>query len=111
MATINNPKTNETRKTAPRKPAVGHNHKMEISRLYNGSFISFDLLINGTWIYGCKVQTVKATGEAFVSWPSRQGKDGKWYAVARPADWDEIDNEQLIGIVNAELQRQGGLTK
>ena len=41
-----------------------------------------DLSINGVCIYGVTVRASRDGGE-FLAWPSKQGKDGKWYAIAR----------------------------
>lgn len=43
--------------------------------------ITFDVVINDVTIYGCKIATGK-NGD-FVSFPSRKGKDGKYYSYAK----------------------------
>lgn len=46
----------------------------------NAKAIFFDLDLNGVTIYGCRV--VSGRNGDFISFPSQQGKDEKWYSVA-----------------------------
>lgn len=56
----------------------------EISIDFNGNdYFLFNMLINGIWIYGCKLCEAKS-GDLFISWPSRKADNGSWYAHARP---------------------------
>ena len=42
--------------------------------------ITFTLIVNGVSIYGCRI--VEGKNGDFVSFPSRKGNDGKYYAHA-----------------------------
>lgn len=42
--------------------------------------IVFDMLVNGVTIYGCRL--VEGKKGTFVSFPSKKGKDGKYYSHA-----------------------------
>lgn len=99
--------TNSTTRRAPQlgqNPQKSHGYTMDVTRVFDGQYgILFDVCINGVMIYGAKVQE-SHNGEAFVSWPSRQGKDSKWYAYARPAQWSDADAAELLNIVRDQLE-------
>lgn len=46
-------------------------------RFSNGGEV-FDIRLNGLTVYGCRL--VDGKNGTFVSFPSRQGTDGKWYS-------------------------------
>lgn len=54
---------------------------------------TFDLVLNGVTIHGCKVAEAK-NGDSFISFPSYKGRDGKYYSYIyfrfSEADQDEI---------------------
>ena len=54
--------------------------KVTRAHQFDDGGITFDMEVNEVTIYGCKVATGK-NGE-FVSFPSRKGKDGKYYSHA-----------------------------
>ena len=73
---------------------------IEIKRvkdLGNGT-IMFDMDVNGVMIYGCSYKTLKRSdnGEEFakVGFPSRKGKDDKWYNDA----YFKIGDEEMQAI-------------
>lgn len=45
---------------------------------FDDGHITFDMVVNGVTIYGCKIAEGK-NGQ-FVSFPSRKGKDDKYYS-------------------------------
>lgn len=61
--------------------------------------VFFDLTINGIKIYGCTV--VEGKKGDFISFPSKKGKDGKWYSIvyARLSANDQ-------NIILAEVEKQ-----
>ena len=61
--------------------------------------VFFDLTINGIKIYGCTV--VEGKKGDFISFPSKKGKDDKWYSIvyARLSDSDQ-------NIILAEIEKQ-----
>ena len=80
---VNTKKTEITEKTIE----VTRAHQFE-----DGN-ISFDLLVNGVSIYGCKIASGK-NGQ-FVSFPSRKAKDGKYYSYAR-VDLTKEETQDII---------------
>ena len=56
--------------------------EIEVTRAhqFDDGTITFDMTVNGVSIYGCKIAEGK-NGQ-FVSFPSRKGKDGKYYSYA-----------------------------
>ena len=60
--------------------------------------VFFDLTINGIKIYGCTV--VEGKKGDFISFPSKKGKDDKWYSIvyARLSDIDQ-------NIILAEIEK------
>lgn len=67
--------------------------------------VTFDLCLNHVIsIYGCRLAATK-DGNAFVSLPSRKGKDGKWYSyVFIKLDEDTNDRicQAVIDALNGE---------
>ena len=65
-------------------------YKVLRTRVINGTPLA-DVEINGITVYGLSIMANKSTGEAFLSWPSTKGKDGKWYSscYARLSDSDQ----------------------
>lgn len=61
--------------------------------------VYFDLTLNGIKIYGCTV--VEGKRGDFISFPSKKGKDDKWYSIvyARLSDNDQE-------IILAEIEKQ-----
>lgn len=61
------------------------------TRVSNNGIPMADVEINGITVYGLSIMANKSTGEAFLSWPSTKGKDGKWYSscYARLSDSDQ----------------------
>ena len=51
--------------------------------------VFFDIVLNGVKIYGCTV--VEGKKGDFISFPSKKGKDDKWYSIvyARLSDHDQ----------------------
>ena len=78
MATRNNKSTNTSTNNEVQTKKVG-NITFGILRTNttkNGNTF-FDIIINGVTIYGCVI--VDSAAGSFVSFPAKEGKDGKWY--------------------------------
>lgn len=61
---------------------------------------AFDIEINGIKIYGCTV--VEGKNGDFISFPQRQGKDGKYYSIVW-AKLSEEDTQKIISEVENVL--------
>lgn len=59
----------------------------------NGGVV-FDMVINGVTIYGCRV--VEGKNSDFISFPSRLGKDNKYYNHA----YIKLTNEDTKNIIS-----------
>lgn len=95
----NNTETKTTRKVEPLKVTecvVTRAHRFE-----NGGEV-FDLRLNGITIYGCRL--VDGKNGTFVSFPSRKGNDGKYYAHAF-ALLDDKTIEDICGQVAGLLDK------
>lgn len=69
----------KTKKQENKETAVSE-LKVTRAHQFDDGNITFDLQVNGVTIYGCKIAEGK-NGQ-FVSFPSRKGKDGKYYSYA-----------------------------
>ena len=69
----------------------------EITRAheFDGGNISYDLRVNGVTIYGMSLIWDGEKKEYWSAFPSRKGKDGKYYKIA----WFPISEELQINIV------------
>ena len=76
-----------TKKTVEKTIEVTRAHQFE-----DGN-VTFDMVVNGVTIYGCKIATGK-NGD-FVSFPSRKAKDGKYYSHAR-VELSEDETKDII---------------
>lgn len=64
---------------------------------------TFDVRLNGITIYGCRL--VDGKNGTFVSFPSRQGKDGKWYSYVYAVLDDQTVEDictQVAGLLGEE---------
>lgn len=78
-----------TEASKPRKIGVGRVH------LWDDKNISFDLTVDNVTIYGCRLVQARKDGESdFVGFPSRKGKDGKYYSYA----YTRISDEEMQSI-------------
>lgn len=76
MATMKrNTKKQET-KQAPER--VAHTYSVSRVKEFKNGGIAFDLNIDDITIYGCHV--VESKNGDFISFPSKQGKDGRYYS-------------------------------
>ena len=69
---------------------------IEVTRAhqFDDGSITFDMMVNGVSIYGCRIASGK-NGD-FVSFPSRKGKDGKYYSHAYVA----LDDQETADIIS-----------
>lgn len=77
-------------------------HKCLRARTDSRGIVRADVEINGITIYGMAIMANKTTGEAFLSWPSQKGQDGKYYSVCY-ARLSDSDQEEIIGEIYAWL--------
>lgn len=94
---------NETKNTREEIPCLLlDNYKVLRARTIQGGIVMADVVINGLTVYGMKILANKSSGEAFLSWPSTKGKDGKYYSIvwAKLADSDQ---EKIIGEIYSWL--------
>lgn len=63
---------------------------------FEGGNISFDLKVNGVFIYGMTLVWMEDKKEYFISFPSRKGRDGKYYKHA----WFQISEVLQNAIID-----------
>lgn len=71
-------------------------YKVHRARTDSNGIVRADVEINGITVYGMAVMANKTSGEAFLSWPSQKGKDGKYYSVCY-GRLSDTDQEKIIG--------------
>lgn len=98
-----NANTNTQREEKPALIVTGH--KCIKARTDSKGIIRADVEINGITIYGMAILANKTTGEAFLSWPSQKGRDGKYYSVCY-GRLSDSDQETIIGEIYAWLDSQ-----
>lgn len=54
----------------------------------------FDMVVNGVSIYGCRL--IEGKKGCFVSFPSRKGKDGKYYSYA----YVKLEDQDVQAIID-----------
>ena len=77
-------------------------HKCLKARTDPRGIVRADVELNGITIYGMAIMANKTTGEAFLSWPSQKGRDGKYYHTIY-ARLSDSDQEEIIGEIYAWL--------
>ena len=88
---------------ALKKKAEAAEEKFEIkvtrAHEFKSGDISFDMVVNGINIYNCTyMNESEKVKQPFVSFPSRKGSDGKYYAFVWFKVTDEILSEIEKGI-------------
>lgn len=68
----------EKKQAQDRTPLVVTECKVARARRWDDGSETFDLVLNGITIYGCRFASGK--NGTFVSFPARKGKDGKYYS-------------------------------
>lgn len=96
------PTTQATQSTSNKPTLVITSHKCIKARPDSKGIIRADVEINGITIYDMAIMANKTTGEAFLSWPSQKGKDGKYYTTCY-ARLSDSDQETIIGEIYAWL--------
>lgn len=75
----------------------------EIVRAVNNDYgVFFDMKLNGIKINGCSLQQTKDEGKVFVAFPSKQGKDKKYYPVVSAYISDD-DTQKIIDMIDKKL--------
>lgn len=80
-----------------KKEAVDHEIEVTRAKEFKNGNIGFDMIVNDVKIYGCvylQGKTKKGEDYAFVSFPSRQGDDSKYYNHAY-VELSEADNSNI----------------
>lgn len=92
----------ETKKSNERKTIDVNEYEVSKVRIHDESgTVFFNLFLNGVTIYGCTVGTTK-DGHDFIAFPSRKGKDGKYYSIAYASISDE-DQDKILKDVETQL--------
>lgn len=75
----------------------------EIVRAVNNDYgVFFDMKLNDIKINGCSLQQTKDEGKVFIGFPSKQGKDKKYYPVVS-AYISEDDTQKIIEMIDAKI--------
>lgn len=75
----------------------------EIVRAVNNEYgVFFDMKLNGIKINGCTLQQTKDEGKIFIAFPSKQGRDNKYYPVVSAYITDE-DTQKIIDLIDAKI--------
>ncbi len=75
----------------------------EIVRAVNNDYgVFFDMKLNGIKIYGCSLQQTKNEGKVFIAYPSKKGKDEKYYPVVSAYISDD-DTQKIIDMIDEKL--------
>ena len=98
-------RTTEAKATKKQEEVINHQVIVKRAKEFD-EVILIDIQVNGVMLYGCRYGTYKnKNGEEFstVNFPSREGKDGKWYnhcyVKFSPDDIEKIEEqiESLLG--------------
>ena len=68
--------------------------------VFDNGGVVFDMTLNGIKIYGMRV--VESNGNDFISFPSRKGKDDKYYSIVW-ARLSDKDSEAILREVENKL--------
>ena len=75
----------------------------EIVRALNNDYgVFFDMKLNGIKINGCTLQQTKNEGNIFIAFPSRKGKDEKYYPVVSAYISDD-DTQKIIEMIDKKI--------
>ena len=75
----------------------------EIVRALNNDYgVFFDMKLNGIKINGCSLMQTKDEGKIFIAFPSKQGKDKKYYPVVSAYISDD-DTQKIIELIDAKI--------
>lgn len=75
----------------------------EIVRAVNNDYgVFFDVKINGIKINGCSLMQTKDEGKVFIAFPSKQGKDKKYYPVVSAYISDD-DTQMIIKMIDEKI--------
>lgn len=87
----------------PEKKTESTVQSVEVTRAtaFDNGGVVFDVIINGVTIYGCRV--VEGKNGDFVSFPSRQGKDKKYYNHVY-IKLNDADTKNIISQVEKALE-------
>ena len=106
MATINGKKKAPKLGKKEQKERVTYEYEAKVLRALDGRYgILFDLELNHVIIYGCRVCETK-TGETFVGFPQKKGKnDDRYWSICRAF----LSDEQQADIIQqvADLLEAG----
>ena len=75
----------------------------EIVRAVNNDYgVFFDMKLNGIKINGCSLMQTKDEGKVFIAFPSKQGKDNKYYPMVSVYISD-YDTQKIIDMIDAKI--------
>lgn len=95
--------TNNTNTQREEKPTLQlTSHKCLRARTDPYGIVRANVELNGITVYDMAIMANKSSGEAFLSWPSQKGKDGKYYSVCY-ARLSDADQEAIIKEIYARL--------
>lgn len=93
-------KADNAEKTTEKKYDVLHSFEILRATQYDWGTV-FNMVLNGVTIYNCTVAQTHE-GNFFVSFPSRKGSDGKYYAYVR-FYFSPEDLEKVLAAVESKL--------
>ena len=85
-------------KVGTKKEAAKNEIKVTRAHQFEDGAIAFDMTVNGVQIFNNKL--VEGSKGTFVSFPSRKGKDGKYYSYA----YIQLSSEEVQDIV-AQIEK------
>lgn len=83
----------EQKKFGTKKEVVKHNFTVERVHVFEDGSVTFNMMIDGfVRVYGLRIYDGR-DGKPFISFPSRKGKDDKyWNHVYCPLTPEDVDN-------------------
>lgn len=89
-----NVKTKKETKKETKQEVLNHDIKVTRGHAFDDGTVAFDMTVGDVSIYNCTLRENK-DGVLFVSFPSRKGKDGKYYSHA----YVKLSEEDQVNII------------
>lgn len=90
---MNKPSTSGKGKGTEKDTIEVTSFSVDRTHMLDNGTVMFDMTLNGVKIYGCSV--VEGSKGDFISFPSRKGKDNKYYSIV----WVKLDNKDSDDII------------